>query len=186
MVRDQAVTNTKDTIIKYLRGYLRNIENYSDVTSLDFTNAEIYDKQPNELRYFPSVLVTALNGNFITAGLGDYATELYDKNGICIGCRYSGFLELPITIETATRTTPERDILTDLIIQMLRVEARRDIEAEGFLIKDARYASESEIVYENDKVYIASINCTIWLQWYKDIDYVRVKKININSSPYHE
>ena len=112
--------------------------------------------------------------------------RLYDKNGTCIGCRYSGFLELPITIETATRTTPERDVLTDLIIQMLRVEARRQIEAEGLLIKDARYAGESEIVYENDKVYIASINCTIWLQWYKDISYLKVKELKFDSSPYRE
>ena len=186
MVKEQAITNTKNIIIKYIRGYLRNIENYSDITSSDFTQAEIYDKQPNELRYFPSILVTSLNGNFITAGLGDFGTELYDENGTCIGCRYSGFLELPITIETATRTTPERDVLTDLIIQMLRVEARRQIEAEGLLIKDARYAGESEIVYENDKVYIASINCTIWLQWYKDISYLKVKELKFDSSPYRE
>ena len=79
MVKEQAITNTKNVIIKYIRGYLRNIENYSDITSSDFTQAEIYDKQPNELRYFPSILVTSLNGNFITAGLGDFGTELYDN-----------------------------------------------------------------------------------------------------------
>ena len=39
---------------------------------------------------------------------------------------------------------------------------------------------------ENDKVYIASRNCTIWLQWYKDISYLKVKELKFDSSPYRE
>ena len=63
---------------------------------------------------------------------------------------------------------------------MLRVYARRQLEAEGILIKDARYSGESEITYENEKVYISTLNCTIWLQWFRDVNYINIKEINLD------
>ena len=180
MLENKAISEAKDTLIKYIRGYFQNIENYNNITNSDFTNVMVYDKQPQELRSFPSILITAASGTFINAGLGDVAEELFDDDNVCIGCRYSGILEFPITIETATRTTRERDVVSDLLNFMLRVYARRQLEAEGILIKDARYSGESEITYENEKVYISTLNCTIWLQWFRDVNYINIKEINLD------
>lgn len=180
MHENKIITNLKNIIIKYTRGYFSNIENYDDFTNFDFTDVFVFDKQPNELRQFPSFLVTTASGNFINSGLGDVAEEIFDDDGVCIGCRYCGIMEFPITIETATKTTLERDVVSDLLSFMLRVYARRQLEAEGFLIKDIRYGGESEINYENEKIYISTLNFTVWTTWYRDVKYMNVKEINID------
>lgn len=178
MMKANAVTNVKDNIIKYLREFFANKENYNEY-GFDLSDMEIFDKQPLVLQSFPSVLISAVNGNYITSGLGDISQELLDDDGMCIGYRYSGMLELPVTIEVASRTTPERDRLIDLLSITLRVLIRRQLEYEGILIKDMRYGGESEIMYDSDKLYIASIQFTTWSEWYKDVTFLPLKGIDI-------
>ena len=45
---------------------------------------------------------------------------------------------------------------------------------------NAKYSGESEITYENEKVYISTLNCTIWLQWFRDVNYINIKEINLD------
>lgn len=171
---------TKDTLIKYLRGFLINKDNYGNFCEEDFTDCQIFDKEPNRLRKFPTILITSANGNFITAGLGDMAQELYDEHGDLAGYRYSGMLELPITMEIAVKNTRTRDVLVDLITIAFRVLLRRHLEAVGILVKDMRYTGENEIEYDSDKIYIATIQFTTWSEWYRDISLLPFKDININ------
>lgn len=170
MLQEKAITKTKDIIIKYLKGFLLNVDNYNDICSYDFTDCRVFDKEPNELRYFPTILITSASGNFITTGLGDVAQDIYDNYGDIIGYRYAGILELPITVEMATKTTRERDVLSDLIASAIRLLLRRHLEAAGILIKDMRYVSENEITYDSDKIYISTIQFTCWTEWQKDVN----------------
>ena len=178
MLKANAITKTKDNIIKYLQEFFANKSNYSEY-GLDLSEVEIFDKQPLILQNYPSILITAINGNYITSGLGDISQEIYDDDGECIGYRYSGMLELPVTIEVASRTTPERDRLIDLLSITLRVLIRRQLEYEGILIKDMHYGGESEIMYDSDKLYIASIQFTTWSEWYQDVTFLPLKGIDI-------
>jgi hypothetical protein len=180
MLHSDAITKTKDVLIAYLRQFLTNRDNYKDFCNADYSNAEIFDKEPTALRSFPSILITSINGNYVNSGLSDMAQELYDDDGTCIGYRYSGMFELPITIELATRSTPDRDRLADLISMTIRVLMRRQLELQGILIKDMRYAGESEILYDSDKVYIATLQFTTWSEWYKDVNFLPLTGIDVN------
>lgn len=181
MLHEKAITQTKDTLINYLRGFLYNTSNYQDICDFDFSDCEIFDKEPNALRKFPTILLTSATGNFTTTGLGDLAGEIYNEDGDAIGYRYSGILELPITMEIAVKTTRERDVLVDLIAMAFRVLLRRHLELAGVLIKDMRFVGENEITYDSDKVYIATIQFTTWSEWYRDVKFVYpFKKINLD------
>ena len=43
-----------------------------------------------------------------------------------------------------------------------------------------RYGGESEILYDSDKLYIATLNLTVWMEW-QYVSYYKgpVKQINI-------
>jgi hypothetical protein len=68
MLHSNAITKTKDVLIEYLRQFLLNRDNYSDFCDADYTQAEIFDKEPQALRSFPSILITSINGNYISSG----------------------------------------------------------------------------------------------------------------------
>lgn len=180
MLQENAITHTKDVLIEYLRQFLRNQDNYKDFCNADYSMAEIFDKEPQVLKSFPSILITAINGTYINSGLSDIAQELYDNNGTCTGFRYSGMFELPITIELASRSTKDRDRLSDLITMTLRVLLRRQLELAGIIVKDMRYSGETEILYDSDKVYIATIQFTTWSEWYRDISLLPIVGIDID------
>ena len=180
MLKEHAITRAKDMLISHIRGFLTNIDNYSDICDRDYTKCEIFDKEPNVLRTFPVILITAANGNYINSGLGDVGEEIVDENGIYVGVKYAGQLELPITIEAGTRSTKDRDILIDLLSAAIRIIFKRDLESNGIIIKDMRYGGESEILYDSDKLYIATLNLTVWMEWQYISRYKGpVKQINI-------
>lgn len=182
MLHENAITKTKDVLIDYLRKFLINRDNYVQICEADYTDVEIFDKEPNVLRKFPSILITAMSGNYINSGIGDIACELYDDDGEFIGYRYSGMFDLPITIELATRSSKDRDILADLITMTLRVLMRRQLELAGILVKDMKYAGESEILYDSDKVYIATIQFSTWSEWYKDVTLLPLIGIDVDAN----
>lgn len=180
MLKENIVTKTKDILIEYLRAFLKNPNNYISITNVDFSESQIYDKEPNELIKFPSILISAINGNFINSGIGDVTEEIEDELGNIIGIRYSGMLELPVTIEIATKTTRERDLMTDLISITLRVLLKRHLEQQGILIKDIRFAGDNEMQYDSDKIYISTISFTTWSEWYRDVSLLPLKGVNID------
>lgn len=180
MLQQNAITQTKDLLIEHLRSFLKDSKNYITITNTDYSEAQIFDKEPTELRKFPSILITAINGNYINSGIGDISGELYDEFGNCIGFRYSGMFELPITIEIATRTSKDRDLMVDLISLALRVILRRHLEVDGILVKDMRYGGENEIQYDSDKIYIATLQFTTWSEWYRDVNLLPLSGIDVD------
>lgn len=179
-LRASALKYTKDVIIMFLRGFLENYDNYRKFCPKDFSSAKIFDKEPNELREFPLVIVSGGNGQMITGGLQDFAHELTNEYGDLIGYRYGGMYEFNISIDIGTRSTRDRELFSDLIAMALRVHLRRYIEKEGIIIKDMRYGGESEVPYDSDKVYITSIQFATWSEWYQDIDLLDIGNINIS------
>lgn len=181
MLREHAITKAKDILITHIRGFLKNIDNYKNICNRDYTQCEIFDKEPNVLRLFPVILITAASGNYINTGFGDMAGDLLNSDGIGIGVRYAGQMELPITIEVGTRSTKDRDILIDLLSAAIRIIFKRDLEANGIVIKDMRYGGESEILYDSDKLYIATLNITVWMEWtYDSLYHAPIKQINMD------
>lgn len=181
MLENNAITNTKDILIEYLRAFLKNPVNYLNISNVDFSKTIIYDKEPTQLKSFPAILLTAINGNYISSGIGDVTQEVVNDDGVVVAIRYSGMFELPVTIEIASRTTKERDILTDLISLTFRVLLKRQLESRGIIIKDMRFGGESEIQYDSDKVYISTLNFTTWSEWYRDIELLPLVGIDIDA-----
>lgn len=182
LLREHAITKAKDVLITHIRGFLTNIDNYKNICDRDYTQCEIYDKEPYALRSFPVILITAASGNYINTGIGgDMAGDLLNSNGIGIGVRYAGQMELPITIEVGTRSTKDRDILIDLLSAAIKILFKRDLEANGIVVKDIRYGGESEILYDSDKLYIATLNITVWMEWtYDSLYHAPIKQINLD------
>jgi hypothetical protein len=176
-----ALKHTKDVLIKNLRGYLRNYDNYKRMCPKDFSHTQIFDKEPNELRAFPIVILTGSSGQMITAGISaDFAMELRDENGDLRGYRYGGMYEFSITVEIGTRSTLDRERLTDLTSMAYRFHLRRFMEKEGILIKDMRYGGESEVPYDSDKIYVSTIQFTTWSEWYRDYDLLDIEDIDVS------
>jgi hypothetical protein len=167
-------------LIKYLRGFLANYENYSNFCPKDYSQALVSDKEPNELRQFPLVVISGSSGQIIAGGLQDFAEEIYDEQGSLQAYRYGGMYEFNITIDIATRSTLDREQFSDLVAMALRVLVRRYIEKEGVIIKDMRYGGESEVNYDSDKIYVSNIQFTTWSQWYQDINLMDIGKINLD------
>lgn len=179
-MRASALKYTKDAVIKYLRGFLANYENYERFCSKDFSHAKIFDKEPNELREFPLVIVSGSSGQMITGGFQDFAQEVLNHHGDLIAYRYGGMYEFNISIDIGARSTLDREIFSDLIAMALRVHLKRYIERDGIIIKDMRYGGESEVPYDSDKVYVSSIQFATWSEWYQDVDLLDVAEINLD------
>lgn len=180
-MRASALKFTKETLIKYLRAFLANYDNYRHFCPKDYSDlAGVYDKEPNENRRFPLVVITGSNGQVITGGLQDFVEELHDEYGDLRAYRYGGMYEFNITIDIATRSTLDREQFSDLIAMALRVLVRRYIEKEGIIIKDMRYGGESEVPYDSDKYYVSSLQFTTWSEWYQDVDLLDIESIKLD------
>ena len=87
--------HAKDVILHYINMYLHNKDNYAhlmpkELPSDAFEHIIIYDTNPESLRQFPMVVISASSGKYQTAGLADVGHELYDNNGNEIGIMYCG------------------------------------------------------------------------------------------------
>ncbi|MNB95370.1 hypothetical protein D3C81_414970 [compost metagenome] len=179
-MRSVALKNTKDVLIKYLKAFLKNYDNYKHLCPKDYSHAEIFDKDPNVLRTFPTVIITGANGQVITGGLSDIAYEITDPETFeVIAYRYGGMYEFSINIEVGTRSTIDRELFTDLITMALRVHLRRYMEKNGVIVKDMRYGGESEFLYDSDKVYVSNIQFTTWSEWYQDVELLPLEEVTI-------
>lgn len=182
-MRANAIKHTKDVLIKYLRSYLANPDNYSYFCEgRDFSGTAIWDKDPNDLRQLPAVVITGGTGQLITGGLSDFAEEVRDPaTGELISHRYGGIYEFSISIDIGTKTTKERELLTDLVSLAYRVHLRRFMEREGVIVKDMRYGGEVEEQSDSDKIYVSTIQLTTWSEWVQDVDLITLDDLNINT-----
>lgn len=184
-MRANAIKHTKDVLIKYLRLYLNNYDNYKDFCDRDFAKDEIvvWDKDPNDARKLPAVIITSGTGQLITSGLQDFAQEIYDeRTGELISYRYGGIYELSLQVDIGARSTRDREILSDLITLAYRVQLRRAMQNEGILVKDMRYGNESDAPYDSDRIYVSSIQISTWSEWYQDVDLLTIQDVTINEN----
>lgn len=179
-MRSAALKYTKDVLIKYLKAYMKNYDNYKHLCPHDFSGAQIFDKEPNKLVQFPTVIITGTNGQVITGGLSDIAYEIHDPIEGFVGYRYGGMYEFNIQIDIGTKSTVEREMFTDLVTMAFRVHLRRYMEKSGILVKDMRFGGESEVLYDSDKIYVSSIQFTTWSEWIQDIDALSYEGYNLD------
>jgi len=179
-LRSSAIKHTKDIIIKYLKAYLRNYNNYKHYCNKDYSNVNVYDKEPNDLRSFPTIIISGSGGQVVAGGLSDIVQEIrHPKSNELIGYRYGGMYDFNISIDIGTRSTLDREILTDLVTMALRFQLKRYMEREGILVKDMRYGSETEIQYDSDKLYISNIQLSTFSEWYQDINLLPLEDLNV-------
>jgi len=176
VIIEHAERHIKDVIIAFLRLYFRNPKNYrhklpKQISENLFAEAVFYDTEPEELRKFPTVIVTTFSGTMVTAGLSDFCQEIKDpRTGQIIAWRYQGFYEFGVQIDVGCKNTLEREVFADLIAKAIRFSLRRFIQNQGIIIKNVSYAGESSIDYNSDKVYIASIRIDTWSSWIEDVE----------------
>ena len=185
MLMEDAIKHTKDVFITFLRLYFNNPKNYRNklprqISDDHFTHAVFYDSEPEELREFPTVILSAGSGNMVTTGLGDMGREVIDpRTGAIIAYRYVGVYEFSITVDIGCRNPLDREVFTDLVAKALRFSLRRYIQNQGIIIKDASYAGETTIEYNSDKIYISQLRFNTWSTWIEDVDLLDPNEFNI-------
>lgn len=182
----KALNKTKEVIVKYLKLYLKNPNNYRHLVpeELDpkrYADTDIYVTEPQQLRSFPVVIITGTSGDMITAGLGDMALEVHNPyTDDLVAYKYGGIYEFNLTIEIGTRSTLDREIFTDLVTQALRYAVRRKMEAEGVLVKSMRYGGETSVKYDSNNIYVSQINLSTWSEWYENAELLPAESFDID------
>ena len=186
MLMENAIKHTKDVFIQFLRLYFNNPKNYmnklpSQISDAHFTEASFYDSEPEQLRAFPTVIISASTGNMVTSGLGDMCTEIKDpRTGAIIAYRYQGIYEFALTIDIGCRNPLDREVFTDLVAKALRFSLRRYIQNQGVIVKDLSYAGETTIDYNSDKIYVSQLRINTWSTWIEDVDLLDPNEFNAN------
>lgn len=186
-MRINGLKHVKDVIIYYLRMYFQNKQNYlnllpENLNDTVFDGIGIFDTTPEELIKFPLIVVSGSNGSMITSGLGDFASEIYDNQGDLDGYLYGGQYEFSITVEIVTKTTLEREALSDIVTSALRFAIRRKMEAHGVLITSMQYGSEATLKYDSNLVYQVPINLSVWAEWYDSFKLLPIDNITTDMS----
>ena len=189
MLMVNALKHTKDVFIHFLRLYLNNPKNYrrllpQQISDLHFTDCEIYDSEPEELRKFPTIIITASAGQMIKGGIGNsLCNEVKDpRTGSVIALRYQGFYEPSITIDIGCKNPLDSEVLTDIVLKALTFSLSRTFQNQGIEIRGSSYNGQSTIEYNSDKIYISQIKIDTWSTWIEDIDLLDPDEFNMELS----
>lgn len=185
MIMENAVKHTKDVFIQCLRTYFNNPKNYkkrlpTQISDNHFTEAQFFDAEPEVLRAFPTVIITAMSGNMVTLGLGDMCSEITDpRTGTVIAYRYQGAYEFSINIDIGCKNPLDREVFTDCIATALRFDLRRYIQRQGVVIKEVSYGGESTYDYNSDKIYVSQLRISTWSVWSEDVELLDINEFDI-------
>lgn len=179
-----ALKRTKDVIIRGLRDFFANPDNYAHLLpeqlSYDvFQNIVIFDSYAETLTKFPMIVISNASGRMIAGGISnDFAFEKHDANGDLEGYMYGGMYEFSIEVEVGTKTTLERETLMDITTSALRFSLRRRLEYYGILIKEMSYGGENAIPYNSDMIFTSSMSMQTYSEWYEYFKLLPVKNID--------
>ncbi len=181
-----ALKKTKDIIITHLKMYLNNEENYRHLVPkqldvADIKGMSVYGIDPEHLRDFPTLIISGGSGSMVTTGLGDMAMEIYNDYGELEAYRYGGIYDFNLQAEIVTKSTLQREFLTDLVSKVLRFNIRRQMEAQGVLVQNVSYNSESSGQYDSNRIYIGTLGLKTWSEWYEDINLIPLSGVSIDS-----
>lgn len=183
-----AINQTMETIVMYLRSYFNDINNYKmylppqiNPEHYSILSENIFSTDPEKLRTFPLMLISSNGGEIIPAGIGgDIVGDMYNVDTNSMNMVYGGIYNLQFTLEIATRTTLDRDVLTDIVAEALRFTLRRSLENYGIIIKNVRYSGNTSEPYDSNKVYISSLNIDTHTEYYKAYDPITIDTVKLN------
>lgn len=185
-----AVLYTKETIVKMLRGYIYNKENYAHllnhpiyhdkVTVDDLHKIKVYDATPDVLTDFPFAVLSGGGGDIQTAGLADFKKERYNSFGEVVGYVYGGMYTLNFTLELATLSSYQDECMSDFLAHALRIYLYRPLEAAGILLQSVKYNGSNTVNDKNNIIFVSNIGITTWTQWSEYIDLLDLQAINLD------
>jgi hypothetical protein len=188
-IKEDALKHTKDVFIQFLRLYLNNPKNYrkklpQQISDNHFTECDIYDAEPEELRKFPTIIITSNSGKMIRTGIGNnMCSEVIDpRTGSVIAFRYQGFYEFSLTVDIGCKNPLDNEVLTDIVAKALQFSLFRAIQNQGIIIKDCSYVGQTTLEYNSDKIYVSQLRFDTWSTWIEDIDLLDPDEFNMDLS----
>lgn len=185
-----AVLYTKETIVRMLRGYIYNTENYAHllnnriykdkITVDDLHSIKVYDANPDVLTDFPFAVLSGGSGDIQSAGLADFKKEQYNQFNEVIGYVYGGMYTLNFTLELATLSSYQDECMSDFLVSALRIYLYRKLEAQGILLQSVKYNGSNTVNDKNNVIFVSNIGITTWTQWTEYVDLLDLKAINID------
>lgn len=184
-MKQNALLYTKTTLVRFLRGYIHNAENYEHllndkITVDDIKQLQIYDTTPDTLISYPISVISGSNGDIQPLGLGDFKQEQYNQFGDVIGYLYGGTYTFNLTLELATLSSYHTEFISDFLVNALRIYLYRKLEAKGILITSVKYNSDSTLMDKNNVVFLSNIGLSVWNQWNYYVDLLDIKNVNID------
>ena len=190
LLQKSAVAYTKDTIIRMLRGYIYNKENYerlihhplyqNKINVEDLHSIKVYDGTPDVLTDFPMAVLSGGTGDIQSAGLADFKQEQYNEFNEVVGYVYGGTYTLNFTLELATLSSFQDECITDFLVHALRVYLYRKLEAAHILLQSVKYEGTKTINDKNNIIFVSNIGITTWTQWSEYVDLLDLQAINLD------
>lgn len=121
------------------------------------TKIRIYKSFPQRIISYPCLIVKFRPFDASLTSMGESGEEGGNgiKDGVLVGSTFTGYLTIPIEIAVyAKESTDDRDKLTDLLLQFLRIVRRGILDRSGVGYVKIRVEGEGQFADERDRVMI--------------------------------
>ena len=148
-------------------------ERYRYAADENTAGLKIYRRNPKRARFYPNITISAGAYDASLTTLGDNieeASEQTDANGVPILQTFTGQYMVPISLTVqAMESTDDRELITDYLVQILRILARDQFVQYGFGMTKIDVAGENEEEDESGRIIYSNV---VTVQVYTD--YTRI------------
>ena len=129
-------------------------ERFKYVADENTAGLKIFRRHPKRARFYPNITVSAGAYDASLTAMGsnvEEASEQYDGSGVPTIQTFTGQYVVPISLTIqALDSTDDRELLTDYVVQILRILARDQFVQYGFGFVKIQVEGESETEDESD------------------------------------
>ena len=148
-------------------------ERYLYTADENTAGLKIYRRNPKRLRFYPNITISSEAYDASLTALGDNAEEggeTYDEQGVPTMSTYTGQYTVPIRLSIqAMESTDDRELLTDYVVQILRILGRDQFVQYGLGWNKIQVAGEAEEEDETGRIiYTNAVTVDV------NTDYTRV------------
>jgi len=126
-------------------------ERYRYVPKDKDSQIAIYRSFPQRLEKFPAIVIStgSWNADLVSMGIAGEEMEQVIVNGKLISNVFSGYMKIPVTLRVfSLGSTEDRDILTDILVMVLRILSRGQFAKYGVGFHQIAVEGEGQFAYD--------------------------------------
>jgi len=158
ILRDVFASELMEETYRYVRppDQVRDGKN-DDEGGAHETKIRIYKSFPQRTAFYPSLIVKFRPFDASLTSMGEEGEDGGDgiQDGTLVSQTYTGYLTIPIEIGVYAKGSPDdRDRLTDLLLQFLRIVRRGILDKSGVGYVKIRVEGEGQFVDDRDRLVV--------------------------------